>query len=201
MAGPIVFFDSQFQRQIASHEFSLNPFEQAALPYLRGSVLDLGCGLGNLALEAGRRGCEVLAIDASPTAIEHINRQAALERLRVQAVIIDIGNYEISENYDSIVCIGLLMFFPRPQAVALLQNLQAHLGEGGCAIINVLNEDTTYLEMFQVGRFTLFGREELQEYFCGWDICLSRQDDFDAPGGTRKAFSTLIARKPAFRQQ
>lgn len=48
------FFDTQFQRQINTSEFELNPFERLTLPYLAGDVLDLGCGLGNLAVAAAR---------------------------------------------------------------------------------------------------------------------------------------------------
>ena len=51
----IRFFDSQFHRQIEAGDYALNPFERAALPFLRDEVLDLGCGLGNLALAAARQ--------------------------------------------------------------------------------------------------------------------------------------------------
>lgn len=197
MTDPVAFFESQFRRQVESHEFVLNSFEQAALPYLRGRVLDLGCGLGNLALEAGRRGCDVLAVDASPTAVERINRDAAAECLQVRAITGDLGDYEIRENYDTVVSIGLLMFFPREKTFSLLSNLQTRVETGGCAIVNVLIEGTTFLEMFREGHFTLLGRDELAQQFAGWEICLSRQDSFDAPDGTRKAFSTVIARKTA----
>ena len=64
----IDFFDSQFQKQVAGSDFALNPFENAVLPFVRGSMLDLGCGLGNLSVEAARRGAEVVAVDASEAA-------------------------------------------------------------------------------------------------------------------------------------
>jgi tellurite methyltransferase len=201
MSGPVAFFEKQFRRQVASHEFALNPFEEAALPYLKGRVLDLGCGLGNLALEAGRRGCDVLAVDASPTAVERINRDAAAANLKVRAVAGDIGAFPIEGNYDTVVSIGLLMFFPREMAIRLLRNIQAHVDANGCAIVNVLAEGTTFLEMFCDSGYTLFGGEELERLFAGWAICLSRRDDFAAPGGTRKVFSTVIARKAAPRLQ
>ena len=63
-----------------AQEFDLNSFERLALDYLQGEVLDLGCGLGNLALEAARRGCTVTAIDGSPTAIERIRAVATNRR-------------------------------------------------------------------------------------------------------------------------
>lgn len=199
MADPAAYFESQFRRQVESHEFGLNPFEQAALPYLKGRVLDLGCGLGNLALEAARRGCDVLAVDVSPTAVGRINRDAAAENLQVRATTCDIGAYEINGSYDTVVSIGLLMFFPRAKAISLLDRMQAHVDTGGCAIVNVLIEGTTYMDMFRDGHYSLFGRDELAQRFAGWDICLDRQDNFDAPGGTCKAFSTVIARKTATR--
>ena len=40
----VQFFDAHFERQARGEDFALNPFEQAALPYLRGHVLDFGCG-------------------------------------------------------------------------------------------------------------------------------------------------------------
>jgi len=50
----ITFFDTQFQKQVAGNEFALNPFEKVALSFVRGRVPDLGCGLGNLSIEAAQ---------------------------------------------------------------------------------------------------------------------------------------------------
>ena len=50
----VEFFGQQFDRQIAGGDYALNPFETLILPYLRGRVLDLGCGLGNLSIAAAR---------------------------------------------------------------------------------------------------------------------------------------------------
>lgn len=82
----LAFFETQFQRQVRDGDYALNPFETLALDYLTGSVLDLGSGLGNLSLEAGRRGHRVLAVDASPTAVARIHADAQREGLAVQAI-------------------------------------------------------------------------------------------------------------------
>ena len=66
----VEFFEAEFQKQVSTRDFALNPFEEAALPHVSGRVLDLACGLGNLSVAAARCGCEVVAVDASPTAIE-----------------------------------------------------------------------------------------------------------------------------------
>ncbi len=196
----IAFFDEQFQKQVAVGDFALNPFERAALPFLRGRVLDYGCGLGNLSIEAARRGLEVLAVDASVTAIGRIHRVALAESLKIDAVCSDIVDYVIPGKFDTVVAIGLLMFFRRKQALELLTRIQNHVADGGVVIVNVLTEGTTFMGMFEPGNYYLFGRNELQDRFEGWEILLHTRDSFDAPGNTKKEFSTIVAqarsRKP-----
>ena len=77
-----------------------------------------------------------------------------------------------------------------------LAEIKAHVASGGVAIVNVLVEGTTYMEMFQPGAYYLFAPDEIERSFAGWKIELARRDDFDAPGGTKKAFSTVVARRP-----
>jgi tellurite methyltransferase len=191
----IDFFDQQFRRQIDAAEFALNPFESSALPHLRGRVLDLGCGLGNLARAAARQGCEVTALDASPAAIAQLQSVARGEALSLTAAIVDFDTWRIDAVYDTVVAIGLFMFFPRPRSVALFDDALAHVGPGGTLVVNVLIEGTTYLEMFEPGRSTLFGENEIAERCAGWRILESRIDSFAAPGNTVKRFSTVIARR------
>ncbi len=191
----IRFFDTQFQTQVAGSHFALNPFEKAALPFAHGRVLDLGCGLGNLCIEAARSGAEVVAVDASETAIKRIGATAAAQGLRIEPVLADLSIYAIAGEFDTIVAIGLLMFFERARALALLNEIQTHVAANGRAVINVLTEGTTYMGMFEPGRYYLFGGNELEERFTGWHILLSRHDSFDAPGKTKKEFATIVARK------
>jgi tellurite methyltransferase len=191
----VAFFDTQFQKQVASNDLALNPFEKIALPFVHGHVLDLGCGMGNLSVEAARRGANVLAVDASSTAIEHIQKTASAENLAIDAAIADIGNYEISRQFDTVIAIGLLMFFKREKSLALLADIQEHVAGQGVAIINVLTEGTTFMGMFEPGNYYLFGQRELEDRFKDWNILRSIHDGFDAPGNTRKEFSTVVAEK------
>jgi len=196
MHHSIRFFDDQFQKQVRQNDFALNPFETLALRFLRGRVLDLGCGLGNLSIEAGRLGCKVLSIDGSPTAIGRIRQAGLVEELPIRAEVADLRTYRISEDFDVIVCIGLLMFMANDDALRILGEIQAHVASGGLAIINVLIEGTTYFEMFGPDPYYLFGHSELQDRFAGWELIESRYDNFEAPGATIKSFATVIARKP-----
>ena len=191
----VAFFDTQFRKQVAAGDFVLNPFETTCLPHVRGRVLDFGCGLGNLAIAAARRGLDVTAVDASEAAITRIRKAATDEHLRIDAQCAEIGSYTIPGQFDTIVAIGLLMFFPRENALGLLSRIQAHVTDGGTAIVNTLTEGTTYMGMFEPGHYHLFGKDELRDLFAGWKVLHFTHDNFAAPEGTTKTFATIVAQK------
>ena len=192
----IHFFDQKFQQQITQGEFALNSFEQAVLPHLSGGVLDLGCGLGNLAIDAAMLGCAVTALDASSTAVDRVNEAANKFGLGLAAYQVDLSHYTIDGDYDSLVAIGLLMFFPQDKARTMLADIVRHTKPGGVAAINVLTEGTTFMGMFEPEHYYLFDDNELTKAFANWQILHSKYDEFPAPENTVKQFHTLVARRP-----
>ena len=189
----VAFFDAQFRRQLAAGEFALNPFEKAALPFVSGRLLDLGCGLGNLSMEAARRGCQVTAVDASSAAVERIARAAREEGLPLAARQADLLDYRIRGQFDTVIAIGLVMFFPCEEARRLLGEIRSGVAPGGRAIVNALIEGTTWLDPFEPGSYCLLREGELQQAFSGGQILLAWRDEFPAAGGTLKRFETVIA--------
>lgn len=193
----IAFFDSQFCTQAQQRDYALNPFESLVLPHLSGSVLDLGCGLGNLSVAAARRGCVVHALDAAPAGVEDLRRRAQALGLPINAELADLARYRIREFYDCVVAIGLLMFFPPYIARERLIDISNAVKPGGIAAVNVLITGTTYLDMFEPNQYHLFSEAELAQCFGNWEILESRTDSFPAPSETVKRFATLVARRPA----
>ena len=196
--GSVRFFDEQFRRQDAAGEFALNPFEARALPFISGRVLDLGCGLGNLAVAAAARGAQVTALDASPTAIRSLTARARVLKLDIVTRCADLSDYVPDGEFDAVVAIGLFMFFPCDAARRQLGRALAAVRPGGTVVINVLIEGTTFMEMFDLERgYCLFAEDELPRALNRWQVLDDRIEPFDAPGGTVKRFRTSIARRPS----
>ncbi len=196
MSKSVEFFDQQFRHQSTDAALQLNPFEELALPNLSGDVLDFGSGMGNLAFAAAKRGCRVTALDGSAVAVNHMQSRAAAQGAAVSATLADLRDYRIVGAYDCVVSIGLLMFFDCPTAFKVLAELQEHVRPGGYAIVNVLIEGTSYLDMFDPEAHCLLAPSELLDRFSEWEIQSSEFHNFEAPGKTLKRFYTVIARKP-----
>lgn len=195
-SGSIQFFETQFRRQDAAKEFALNPFELRALPYVEGNVLELGCGLGNLSIAAAQKGARVLALDASPAAIRSLAARAKELRLNINARCTDLADYTPAGKFDAVVAIGLFMFFPCEVARHQFARTLSAVRSGGIAVVNVLIEGTTFMDMFDTERgYCLFGEADLPAALDGWQVLDDRVEQFDAPGGTVKRFRTAIARR------
>lgn len=102
-----------------------------------GKVLDIMCGYGRHALELGRRGVQVTAIDNLQAYVDEIKTKASEENLPVKALPADILQAQLNDVYDAAICMGnSFAFFDRKDAVAILKNVSGHLKASGILIIN-----------------------------------------------------------------
>ena len=78
------------------------PQERRAMRFVRGRVLDVGCGAGRVGLHLQSRGHEVVGIDVSPLAVE-ITRRRGLDDVRLGTLA---GAVRADEHYDTILLLG-----------------------------------------------------------------------------------------------
>jgi tellurite methyltransferase len=123
-------------------------------------------------------------------------RRVAQEKLPITAQEADLRNMTVTGEFDCVVSIGLLMFFPRELAQAGLVRIQDLVKRGGLAAVNILIEGTTFMDMFDPSGYYLFGENELPGAFAAWTTEYLKLSAFPAPRGTVKRFRTLVARRP-----
>ncbi|KAA2238085.1 magnesium protoporphyrin IX methyltransferase [Salinarimonas soli] len=87
-------------------------------------VLDAGCGTGALAVEAARRGAEVVAVDVAETLVRLADerRPADLPRERIRFVVGDMLDPALG-RFDHIVAMDSLIHYRAPDMVAALAGL------------------------------------------------------------------------------
>src|SRR2546427_2718973 len=189
----VEFFDAQFQRQVRSADYVLNPFEKDALPFLFGDVLDLGCGLGNLSVAAAQQGCRATALDGSPAAVADLDRRAKKLNLPITAILADLRDIASDRQFDCVVSIGLLMFFAKEVALKNLAKIRDLVKRNGIAVVNVFIKGTTFLAATEPAQYYLFSEQELPAFFTGWKMEHYKVEPFDAPNQTVKRFCTIVA--------
>ena len=83
------------------------------------SVLDVGCGSGNLAIPAARAGAIVTGVDIATNLLEQARLRAASESLTIQFDEGDAENLPYDDHaFDEVVTMFGAMFAPRPELVA-----------------------------------------------------------------------------------
>ena len=79
-----------------------SPVEQKAMLFVKGRVLDVGCGAGRHSLHLQRRGFDVIGIDVSPLALK-VCRERGLKKLKLMA----LENVKFKpESFDTILMMG-----------------------------------------------------------------------------------------------
>jgi SAM-dependent methyltransferase len=131
-------FEDLYQASEDPWAFATSPYERdkyertvAALGDARcGRVLELGCSIGVLTQQLLPRCDELVAVDASPTAIERArDRLGAADGLTLATAVIP---EELPAGpWDVIVASEVLYYFAREPLEALLDRLEADLRPGG----------------------------------------------------------------------
>ena len=101
-------------------------------------VLDLACGEGRNAVWLAQQGCEVVAIDISPVAIEKARRLAAERGVHVAFELVDVRDWRWPPNaFDAVVSIFIQFAAPAERAqlfAGFVTTLQTQRGAGPAGI-------------------------------------------------------------------
>lgn len=100
-------------------------------------VVDIGCGTGNFAFLASKKGANVLGIDYSKTAIVQANKKFLRKNLEFKKMDV----FELKDKFDVIVSIGTLEHTDDP--LKTLKFLKQHLSKNGKIIITTPNWTNT----------------------------------------------------------
>jgi SAM-dependent methyltransferase len=102
-----------------------------------GSVLDIMCGYGRHALELGKRGIPVTALDNLSDYIDEITEITGQQQFPVKPIQADLLHAQFDGLFDVAICMGnSFAFFNREDASQILKNLSRHIKNGGKLIIN-----------------------------------------------------------------
>ena len=96
-------------------------------------ILDVGCGLGAVAVAAARQGGRVTAIDREATPIEFLRATAKRHELPLRAIVADLEQASFDRRFDLVLCAELL--YERERFTPLARSLDAALAEGGSIIL------------------------------------------------------------------
>lgn len=144
--------------------------ELANAGQIKGSVLDVGCGTGDVVLEMAERGHEAWGIDIVPMAIDQAKAKARLRGLQSDAkfLVADAMELEsLGRTFDTVIDCGLFHSFSDPERQLYAQQLGAILPPGGTLHLMAMSdwEDTNWGGPRRVNQ-----QEIIETFRDGWRI-------------------------------
>lgn len=161
----------------------------AAKPLIPRRALDVASGAGRNSLELARRGWAVTALDASPAAIDILERRAAEEGMKVDARVFDLEREALPFEEESFDLVAVFHYLQRP----LMRELQRLVTPGGVFVAAIhIVDDSPDVRPMNPAFFLDAG--ELRAMFEGWEILHSREH---RRGAGERAVAEIIALRKA----
>ncbi|WP_067813636.1 class I SAM-dependent methyltransferase [Nocardia inohanensis] len=136
MTRPTEFWDSAYDDGTAPWvigEPQPAVVELEAAGWVRGTVLDIGCGTGEHAIFLAERGYEVCGLDVSPSAIRQARENAERHGVTARFEVADALNLDPGLSFDTIIDVGLFHVFASTHGdvAGYVRNLRTACALGG----------------------------------------------------------------------
>jgi 2-polyprenyl-3-methyl-5-hydroxy-6-metoxy-1,4-benzoquinol methylase len=139
-----------------------------------GDVLDIGASVGHNSVYLASRGFNVFATDISTVAIERLRARAQATDVSIRTRIHDIGDEELENDFDVIICAGVLHHLQTDDALSALKKIQEHTKPNGFNIItSFTKKGSFYSKNPETKNFFLDSNEELNRLYSNWTIHVS----------------------------
>ncbi len=102
-----------------------------------GAALELGVGTGRIALPLSERGVRVHGIDLSEAMLERLRAKPGAERIALTVGDFSTTRVEGTFSLAYLVFNTIMNLTTQDAQVACFENVAAHLGPGGCFVIEV----------------------------------------------------------------
>lgn len=105
-----------------------------------GKLLDIGCGTGQLVIEAANNGWKSVGIDYASSMIEICKLNAGVDNKRIEFYCASIFDYDVLESeYDVISAQGLIEYISHDELNILLKKVSSGLKDGGSIALGSRN--------------------------------------------------------------
>jgi SAM-dependent methyltransferase len=120
--------------ECGSYEADLELWEELAVG-VDGPVLELGCGIGRVALHLARRGHEVVGLDNDAAMVAELRDRARTEGVALRAETADAADFRLAERFGLVLApMQVIQLLPGQQArLSCLRSVARHLQPSGLA--------------------------------------------------------------------
>lgn len=167
-----------------------------------GNALDIGAGEGRHSLYLGRNGFEVTAIDLSKKGISKLRSAADSERLKITAIVGDMEDVPLNQEYEAVVSSFMLHHLPRDRALSLIEQIKQQTKAGGVNAITAFTKQGDFYRKNPATSNFYPDSRELQSLYADWRSyryteeeghALSKKEDGSPMVNVN---ASILARKP-----
>ena len=128
-----------FELMYPLHENVTSFFAQEAAKFVSGSVLELACGTGRLAVSLAKLGLNVTGLDLSPGMLQQARAHSDRENLSMRWIEGDMRELEFDERFDLVILTGnsLCHLLDIDSVDACLSGVRGHLRAQGKFLLTV----------------------------------------------------------------